>query len=82
MKNKEIIEEKAREIYGEELVDAWKKADKEIPLFTAKQWKKRGYKVKEGSIAYTVKINGKNKERYYMYTCHIFALHQIEKEIQ
>lgn len=82
MRNKEIIENKAKEIYGEELVNAWIKAGKEIPLFSKKQWKKKGYKIKEEANGYKVKINGKNKTKYYMYTCIMYALHQVEQEIQ
>lgn len=78
MTNKEIIERKAREIYGDFLVNDFLKRSGEIPLYTKTQWDKRGLHVKEGEQGYLVKLNNCVGKKWYMYEVYVYTIYQVE----
>lgn len=81
MKNEEIIEKIAREVYGDEAVDTM---GEDLPLHTVKGWKARSYNVKKGEHGIECKLwrkKGKSEglnDQFYLSKCFLFTKDQVE----
>jgi hypothetical protein len=85
MKNDEIIENIARELYGDAQVDAILQKGAEIPLHVIQIWRKKGFRVRKNEKGVACKLwrrrkGEKNDCQYYLSKAFLFSREQVEPD--
>ena len=83
MKNDEIIEKIARDVYGDAMIDAIIENGDEIPLHVIQVWRKKGYRVRKGQKGIGCKLwrrrrGEENYGQFYLSKAYLFSQEQVE----